>query len=150
MGPRALGNRSILADARNPKMKDLVNSKIKFREEFRPFAPSVLEENSKDWFGNNQPSPYMMFTFDVLKPDVPAVTHVDNSARIQTINETENLLYYRLLKVFKEKTGYPMVLNTSFNVMGEPIVCSPNDAIRTFLNSGLDYLVISNYIVSKS
>lgn len=150
MGPRALGNRSILADARNPKMKDLVNSKIKFREEFRPFAPSVLEEDSKEWFGNNQSSPYMMFTFDVLKPGIPAVTHVDNSARIQTVNETENPLYYRLLRAFKEKAGCSLVLNTSFNVMGEPIVCSPEDAIRTFLNSGLDYLIISNFIVNKS
>lgn len=149
LGPRALGNRSILADARNPRMKDLVNSRIKFREGFRPFAPSVLEEYASTFFSCVGKSPYMMFTYDVLSDNIPAVTHVDSSARIQTVSCKDNPLYYQLLKSFHSLTGCPVVLNTSFNVMGEPIVCSPKDAINTFLHSGLDYLVIGKFIIKK-
>ncbi len=149
LGPRALGNRSILADARNPRMKDLVNSRIKFREGFRPFAPSVLEEYASTIFSCVGKSPYMMFTYDVLSDNIPAVTHVDSSARIQTVSCKDNPLYYQLLKSFHSLTGCPVVLNTSFNVMGEPIVCSPKDAINTFLHSGLDYLVIGKFIIKK-
>jgi len=149
LGPRALGNRSILADARNPRMKDLVNSRIKFREGFRPFAPSVLEEYAPTIFSCEGKSPYMMFTYDVLSDNIPAVTHVDFSARIQTVSYEDNPLYYKLLKSFHSLTGCPVVLNTSFNVMGDPIVCSPKDAIDTFLHSGLDYLVIGKFIIKK-
>ena len=149
LGPRALGNRSILADARNPKMKDLVNSRIKFREGFRPFAPSVLDEYAQLLFGCDGSSPYMMFTYNVATNNLPAVTHVDSTARIQTVSEKDNPLYYLLLKCFHDQTGCPVLLNTSFNVMGEPIVCTPQDAINTFLKSGLDYLVIGNFIINK-
>lgn len=149
LGPRALGNRSILADARNPKMKDLVNSRIKFREGFRPFAPSVLDEYAQLLFSYDGSSPYMMFTYNVATNNLPAVTHVDSSARIQTVSEKDNPLYYLLLKCFHDQTGCPVLLNTSFNVMGEPIVCTPQDAINTFLKSGLDYLVIGNFIIKK-
>lgn len=149
LGPRALGNRSILADARNPKMKDLVNSRIKFREGFRPFAPSVLEEYAQPFFGCDGSSPYMMFTYNVATNNIPAVTHVDSTARIQTVSEKDNPLYYLLLKCFFDLTGCPVLLNTSFNVMGKPIVCTPQDAINTFLKSGLDYLVIGNFIIKK-
>lgn len=149
LGPRALGNRSILADARNHEMKELVNSKIKFREEFRPFAPSVLEEYAQPLFGCKRTSPYMMFTYDVASADIPSVTHVDSTARIQTVSQKENPLFYLLLRYFYTLTGCPVLLNTSFNVMGEPIVCTPKDAIKTFLNSGLDYLVIGYFIVKK-
>ena len=149
LGPRALGNRSILADARNPKMKDLVNSRIKFREGFRPFAPSVLDEYAQLLFGCDGSSPFMMFTNNVATNNIPAVTHVDSTARIQTVSEKDNSLYYLLLKCFHDLTGCPVLLNTSFNVMGEPIVCTPQDAINTFLKSGLDYLVIGNYILKK-
>lgn len=149
LGPRALGNRSILADARNPKMKDLVNSRIKFREGFRPFAPSVLEEYVKPLFSCDRNSPYMMFTYHVATNNLPAVTHVDYTARIQTVSEKDNPLYHLLLKCFYDLTGCPVLLNTSFNVMGEPIVCTPQDAINTFLKSGLDYLVIGNFIIKK-
>lgn len=149
LGPRALGNRSILADARNPKMKEIVNSRIKFRESFRPFAPTVLEEYAQQFFDCKNNSPYMMFTYDVAATDMPSVTHVDSTARIQTVSQKDNQLYYLLLKHFHALTGCPVVLNTSFNVMGEPIVCTPNDALKTFLNSGLDYLVIGHFIVKK-
>lgn len=149
LGPRALGNRSILADARNPQMKDLVNSRIKFREGFRPFAPSVLEEYASTIFSCEGKSPYMMFTYDVLSHNIPAVTHVDSSARIQTVSYEDNPLYYHLLTSFHNLTCCPILLNTSFNVMGEPIVCSPKDAINTFLNSGLNYLVIGKFIIKK-
>lgn len=149
LGPRALGNRSILADARRPEMKDMVNSRIKFRESFRPFAPSVMAEYSHDYFAGCGESPFMMFTYPVRVSTLPAITHVDSSARIQTVSEEENALYYRLLKSFYNMTGCPVILNTSFNVMGEPIVCTPQDAINTFKKSGLDYLVIGNFIVRK-
>ncbi len=148
-GPRALGNRSILADARNPKMKEMVNSRIKFREAFRPFAPSVTADDASIIFNECQNSPYMMFTYQVNSKVLPAITHVDNSARVQTVSFKDNPRYHTLLESFKEITGCPVVLNTSFNIMGEPIVMSPQDAINTFNNSGLDYLIIGNFIVEK-
>lgn len=149
LGPRALGNRSILADARNPEMKDMVNSRIKFREAFRPFAPSVMEEYADSCFAGCIKSPYMMFTYPVTTKILPATTHLDETARVQTVSESDNPKYYKLLKTFKTLTGCPAILNTSFNVMGEPIVCTPSDAIATFKKSGLDYLVIGNFIVKK-
>lgn len=145
-GPRALGNRSILADPRRKEMKDIVNARVKFREAFRPFAPIVMEEYAADYFEYSN-SPYMMFTTNVLKVNIPAVTHVDGTARIQTVKRSDNAHIHSLLEAFRQKTGVPVLLNTSFNVMGEPIVCSPEDAIHTFLNSGIDLLVINNYIV---
>ena len=149
LGPRALGNRSILADARNPEMKDMVNSRIKFREAFRPFAPSVMEEYADSYFAGCIKSPYMMFTYPVKTKILPATTHIDETARVQTVSESGNPKYYKLLKTFKALTGCPAILNTSFNIMGEPIVCTPSDAIATFQKSGLDYLVIGNFIVKK-
>lgn len=149
LGPRALGNRSILADARNPEMKDMVNSRIKFREAFRPFAPSVMEEYADSYFAGCIKSPYMMFTYPVTTKMLPATTHIDGTARVQTVCESDNPKYYNLLRTFKALTGCPAILNTSFNVMGEPIVCTPSDAIATFKKSGLDYLVIGNFIVKK-
>lgn len=149
LGPRALGNRSILADARNPEMKDMVNSRIKFREAFRPFAPSVMEEYADSYFAGCIKSPYMMFTYPVTAKILPATTHIDETSRVQTVSETDNPKYYKLLKTFKALTGCSAILNTSFNVMGEPIVCTPSDAIATFKKSGLDYLVIGNFIVNK-
>ncbi|OGC91225.1 MAG: hypothetical protein A2142_07705 [candidate division Zixibacteria bacterium RBG_16_48_11] len=151
-GPRALGNRSILADPRDPAMKDLVNKKIKFREEFRPFAPAVLEERVSDYFDINCPSPYMLLVAQVRedkKNQIPAVTHVDGSARIQTVSQKQNPLFYALLKEFKKLTGCPVLLNTSFNLKGEPIVCTPQDAYSTFIRSGLDYLIMGNFILDK-
>ncbi|MDO4159100.1 MAG: carbamoyltransferase C-terminal domain-containing protein, partial [Prevotellaceae bacterium] len=134
-GPRALGNRSILADARNAHMKDIVNSKVKFREEFRPFAPVVLQEKAHEYF-NCPTSPYMMFTTQVSTNAnlIPSVTHVDNSARVQTVTRRENERLYNLLIAYEQITGIPILLNTSFNVMGEPIVCNLHDAILTFLS----------------
>ena len=148
-GPRALGNRSILADARKPEMKDKINSLIKFRESFRPFAPAVISELCGRNFDLNIDSPYMMFTCGVREGELPAVTHVDNSARVQTVKKSENPKFYELLNSFYKLTGCPVLLNTSYNVMGEPIVCSPADAISTFYNSGLEYCVIGNYIIKK-
>lgn len=149
-GPRALGNRSILADARSADMKEIVNSRIKFREEFRPFAPVVLQEKASEYFTCSD-SPYMMFTAQVIKNAnlIPAVTHVDNSARVQTVSRRNNERLYNLLIAYEHSTGVPVLLNTSFNVMGEPIVCTPLDAMHTFLSSGLDILVINNFIISK-
>lgn len=149
LGPRALGNRSILADARNPEMKDMVNSRIKYREAFRPFAPSVMEEYADSYFAGCIKSPYMMFTYPVTTKILPATTHIDETARVQTVSESDNPKYHELLKTFKALTGCPAILNTSFNVMGEPIVCTPSDAIATFKKCGLDYLVIGNFIVKK-
>lgn len=148
-GPRALGNRSILADARNPEMKDKINSLIKFRESFRPFAPAVISELCDQYFDLNIDSPYMMFTCGVKGDKLPAITHVDNSARVQTVKKSENPKFYELLNSFYKLTGCPVLLNTSYNVMGEPIVCSPVDALSTFYNSGLEYCVIGNYIIKK-
>lgn len=149
-GPRALGNRSILADPRVFSMKDRVNAKVKYREAFRPFAPVVTQDDASHFFEDSN-SPFMMFTTQVRIDTtlIPAVTHVDNTARIQTVTETSNIRLYKLLKAFENYSKIPILLNTSFNVMGKPIVCTPIDAIKTFKASGLDILVINNYIVKK-
>jgi carbamoyltransferase len=171
-GPRALGARSILGDPRAPTMQRNLNLKVKYRESFRPFAPSVLRENVSDWFELDSDSPYMLLVSGVRKdrcrsmtPDeiglfgidklniarseIPAVTHVDYSARIQTVHANTNPLFHRLLTRFKEKTGCPVLVNTSFNVRGEPIVCTPEDAFRCFMGSELDLLVVGNCILKK-
>ncbi len=148
-GPRALGNRSILADARNPKNQDRVNLKIKFRESFRPFAPSVLEEDAKAWFALALPSPYMLLVAQTKTKKVPAVTHVDGSARIQTVSRRTNPFYWDLINLFKEKTKVPVIINTSFNQRGEPIVCSPKDAFACFLRTDMDYLAIGSFLLDK-
>ncbi|HTY38016.1 MAG TPA: carbamoyltransferase [Bacteroidota bacterium] len=150
-GPRALGNRSILADARNPRNQSVVNLKIKFRESFRPFAPTVLEERTKDYFEFDRPSPYMLFVANV-RPDrrtIPSVTHVDGSARLQTIARDQNPLYYDLIAEFDRQTGCPVIINTSFNVRGEPIVCTPADAWRCFMRTEMDILVMGSFIIEK-
>ena len=150
-GPRALGNRSILADARNPENKDVVNLKIKFRESFRPFAPTVLEERIAEYFEIDRPSPYMLLVAPVRegKRVIPSVTHVDHSARIQSINRRQNPLYYDMIKEFERRTGVPVIINTSFNVRGEPIVCTPDDAYRCFMRTHMDYLVLGPYLLDK-
>jgi carbamoyltransferase len=171
-GPRALGNRSILADARNTEMQKKLNLKIKYRESFRPFAPCVLVEDASIYFELNHQSPYMLFVTDVnkdrlinnkksnlhiglinqineIRSDIPAVTHVDNSARVQTVDKEQNSLMHKLLLEFKSLTGSSVLVNTSFNVRGEPIVCSPEDAFLCFMNTEMDYLVIENYIFDK-
>jgi len=147
-GNRALGNRSILADPRNPDIKDIINSTIKMREDFRPFAPSVLEEYYKDYFDTNQTSPYMSRIMPVTSDVIPGVTHVDGTARIQTVQRDFNPRYYDLINTFYTLTGVPMLLNTSFNCQ-EPIVETPQDAVNTFKNCGLDLLVIKDYIITK-
>ncbi len=170
-GPRALGNRSILGDPRSAEMQSKLNLKIKFRESFRPFAPSVLSESAGDFFELNQPSPYMLITAPValakrlnvednnnwgieklklVRSIIPAVTHVDYSARIQTVDGVANPRYYNLLKAFNNLTNCPVIINTSFNVRGEPIVCSPADAYRCFVRTGMDVLVLGNYVLLKS
>jgi carbamoyltransferase len=150
-GPRALGARSIIADARNPENKTVVNLKIKFRESFRPFAPTVLEEKCNEWFELDIPSPYMLLVADVRegKRTIPAVTHVDQSARIQTVNEKEHRRYYHLIKRFDEKTGCPLIINTSFNVRGEPIVCKPDEAYTCFMRTNMDVLVLDKFVMYK-
>jgi carbamoyltransferase len=148
-GPRSLGNRSIIADARNRENWQKVNLKIKFRESFRPFAPSVLEDKAQDYFELSVPSPYMLLVAPVKNTNIPAVTHVDNSARVQTVNRIQNPMYYDLIDVFYKKTGCPVIINTSFNVRGEPIVCSPKDALLCFLNTFMDVLVLGPFIVYK-
>jgi carbamoyltransferase len=150
-GPRALGARSILADARNPNNFSRVNLKIKFRESFRPFAPTVLIEKAKEYFDFDQPSPYMLFVAQVKnnKRIIPAVTHVDGSARLQTLERDDHPLYYDLITEYERVTGCPILINTSFNVRGEPIVCTPFDAIKCFLRTNMDYLVIGSYIINK-
>jgi carbamoyltransferase len=150
-GPRALGSRSILADARNPENKDVVNLKIKFRESFRPFAPSVLEERIADWFEIDRPSPFMLLVAPVReeKRIIPAVTHVDHTARIQSVSRGQNDLYYDLIREFERRTGVPVIINTSFNVRGEPIVCTPEDAYRCFMRTRMDYLVLGPYLLDK-
>jgi carbamoyltransferase len=172
-GPRALGARSILGDPRSPTMQRNLNLKIKYRESFRPFAPAVLREDVAEWFEFDSDSPYMLIVADLRKDrrcsmtpeqqalfgieklnlvrsDIPAVTHVDYSARIQTVHANTNPLFYRLLKRFKEKTGCPVLVNTSFNVRGEPIVCTPEDAFRCFMGNELDLLVIGNCVLHKT
>jgi carbamoyltransferase len=152
-GPRALGNRSILANPCNEKMQEIVNSKIKFRESFRPFCPSVLEEDKNLYFtGKPEVAPYMNITFSTTvfaKNEIPAVCHIDNTARIHTVNEKQNPLFYKLLVELKKINGHGVVLNTSFNLSHEPIVCSPQDAIASFFASGLDALFINNFLISK-
>lgn len=171
-GPRALGNRSILADARNPEMQAKLNIKIKFREGFRPFAPSILAERVNDYFELEEDSPYMLLVADVVKSkrkniqegkeklwgieklnivrsEVPAITHVDYSARIQTVHRETNERYYLLLKSFEELTGCPVLINTSFNVRGEPIVCTPEDAYNCFMRTNIDFLLLGNYLIDK-
>ena len=147
-GNRALGNRCILADPRNPKIKDIINHTIKKREDFRPFAPAVLEEHYKEYFDTNSPSPYMSRICKVKSDKVPGITHRDNTARIQTVNKQFNEKFYNLINEFYKITGIPMLLNTSFNCH-EPIVESPEDAIRTFKKTELDILVINNWIIRK-
>jgi carbamoyltransferase len=172
-GPRALGNRSILGDARNPEMQKKLNLKIKYREGFRPFAPSVIAEDAAEYFNLNTPSPYMLLVAPVkelrrtklpdsytslplmerlyhLRSDIPAVTHVDFSARVQTVHKETNPKYYLLLEKFKALTGYSVVVNTSFNVRGEPPVCTPADAYKCFMRTEMDYLVIGNYLLAKT
>jgi carbamoyltransferase len=172
-GPRALGARSIIGDARNPKMQSVMNLKIKYRESFRPFAPSVLRERVSDYFELDTDSPYMLLVAPVLekrritptqeeqslwgidllnvpKSDIPAATHVDYSARIQTVHEKTNPRYYKLLKAFEAKTGCGVLVNTSFNVRSEPIVCSPEDAYRCFMRTAIDILVLENCLLYKA
>ena len=150
-GPRALGNRSILADARNPENQSRVNLKIKFRESFRPFAPAVLLERASEYFEPGTASPYMLLTAQVRdeKRHIPAVTHVDGSARLQTVAHEENPLFHDLLREFDRQTGCPVIINTSFNVRGEPIVCTPHDAMKCFLRTDMDYLVIGSFLLNK-
>jgi carbamoyltransferase len=151
-GPRSLGDRSIIADARNKENWQKVNLKIKFRESFRPFAPTVLEEKVSEWFDLDRESPYMLLVADTLpekRKEIPAVTHVDGSARIQTIRRDQNPRYYDLIKAFETKTGCPVIINTSFNVRGEPIVESPKDALNCFLHTHMDYLVLGNFLIRK-
>jgi carbamoyltransferase len=149
IGPRALGHRSILADPRDPGMKDRLNERVKFREWFRPFAPSVLAERSQEWFGIAD-SPYMLRAAPVLQPGVPAITHVDGTARVQTVAREDNPAYHRVIATFHELTGVPMVLNTSLNVKGEPIVETPDDALDALLGSGLDCLVAPGWVIAKA
>ena len=171
-GPRALGGRSILGDPRSEKMQKELNLKIKFRESFRPFAPSVLKEEVSNWFDLNEDSPYMLLVANIKKElqipmtksqeslfgieklnikrsKIPAITHVDYSARIQTVKKDTNLIYYKLIKRFNEITGCPILINTSFNIRGEPIVCSVEDAFKCFMGTNLDILVIENYVLYK-
>lgn len=151
-GPRSLGNRSIIADARNKENWQKVNLKIKFRESFRPFAPTVLEDRAAEYFALDRESPYMLLVADVhpeKREVIPAVTHVDGSARIQTIRRDQNPRYYDLIKTFADKTGCPVIINTSFNVRGEPIVESPTDALNCFLHTHMDYLVLGNCLLRK-
>ncbi len=152
MGPRALGARSILADPRSPHMKDILNARVKHRESFRPFAPAVPEHLASEWFEVDRPSPYMLFVVPVRpekREQVPAITHVDGTARLQTVGRASNPLFFDLLEAYGATTGVPVILNTSFNVMGEPIVCSPDDAVRCFLSTGIDDLVLGSYLVTK-
>ena len=147
-GNRALGNRSILADPRNPDIKDIINHTIKQREDFRPFAPAILEEHYKEYFDTNSPSPYMSRIVKVKSNKIPGITHVDNTARIQTVNREFNEKFYDLINEFYKITGIPMLLNTSFNCQ-EPIIETPQEAIRTFNITELDILVINNYVIRK-
>ena len=149
-GPRALGNRSILADPRNAKMKDILNEKIKHRESFRPFAPSILEEHTSEYFELDIPSPYMLLVAKVKKPDkIPAVTHVDGTGRLQTVSRKANPLYYDLINEFYKLTGVPVIVNTSMNVKGEPIVNTPSQTYAMLQKTEMDYLVMGNFLISK-
>jgi carbamoyltransferase len=149
-GPRSLGSRSILADARNEENWKRVNLKIKFRESFRPFAPAVLAEKASDWFDIDRESPYMLLVCRVKEGrKIPAVTHVDQSARLQTVTRDAHPAFYDLLSRFDERTGCPLLINTSFNVRGEPIVCSPEDAYLCFMRTNMDVLALGNQILLK-
>jgi len=151
-GDRALGNRSILADPRVPEMKDRVNDTIKYREPFRPFAPAMLAEAVDDWFEGASPTPFMEKAFTIRearRAAIPAVTHVDGTGRLQTVSADQNPLFHDLISAFERATGVPIVLNTSFNLKGEPIVCTPEDAIRTFYSCGLDALIVGNFLIQK-
>jgi len=172
-GPRALGGRSIIGDAQSPKMQEVMNLKIKFRESFRPFAPSVLRERVSDYFELDRESPYMLLVAPVapsqrraltdaeqqrfgmeklltLRSTIPAVTHVDYSARVQTVTETDHPVYYRTIKSFADKYGCPVIINTSFNVRGEPIVCTPEHAYLCFMRTNMDYLLLGNFLLEKT
>jgi len=152
VGPRALGNRSILANPGLDDIKDTLNLRVKFREPFRPFAPSILAEDVGEWFDYDHEAPYMLFVFDVKKDKrhlVPGITHVDGSGRLQSVDSEKNPKYHKLISEFKKHTTIPMVINTSFNIKGEPIVNTPTDAIRCFLGNGLDCLVLGDFIVKK-
>ena len=172
-GPRALGARSILGDARSPAMQSVLNLKVKYRESFRPFAPSVLREDVADWFDLDGDSPYMLLVADVVetpphphdgrgssnssasrsstfpRSEIPAVTHVDYSARIQTVHRDTNPRYHALISRFKSPTGCPVIVNTSFNVRGEPIVCTPEDAFRCFMGTEIEALALGNCYLRK-
>jgi carbamoyltransferase len=168
-GPRALGCRSIIGDARSPQMQSVMNLKIKYRESFRPFAPSVLREHVSEWFELDADSPYMLLVADVAadkrvavdaeltgldklklrRSQIPAATHVDYSARIQTVSRETNPLYWDIIEAFRKRTGCPVIVNTSFNVRGEPIVCTPADSYRCFMRTEMDYLVLENFVLSK-
>ncbi|MBN2385038.1 carbamoyltransferase [bacterium] len=152
IGPRALGNRSIVADPRQPNMKDLINQKVKHREDFRPFAPSVLEEHCATYFDSADRSPFMLQVYNVKpewQPRIPAITHVDGTARVQTVSREINPRYYELIRNFGVLTGINLVLNTSFNDNNEPIVCTPEDAVRCYLKTGLDAMALGNYYCQK-
>jgi carbamoyltransferase len=151
-GPRALGNRSILCDPRRADMKAILNAKIKRRESFRPFAPSVLAETVGEWFEEDDAVPFMMQVFQIRKEkqaQIPAVTHVDGSGRLQTVYRHSNPRYYRLIECFRDLTGVPMVLNTSFNE-NEPVVCRPQEALDCFLRTRMDFLCIGEIVISRS
>jgi len=171
-GPRALGSRSIIGDPRSPTMQSIMNLKIKYRESFRPFAPTILKEKVADYFEMNCESPYMLLVapvkqdkrrqmtpeeerlfgidkLNVIRSDVPAITHVDYTARVQTVDREDNPLYYDMIEAFYKKTGCPLVINTSFNVRGEPIVCSPEDAYKCFMRTKMDYLIMGAFLLDK-
>ena len=171
-GPRALGARSILGDPRSSEMQKTLNLKVKYRESFRPFAPAVLREHVADWFELDTESPYMLLVADVARSRrvapppgadalwgieklkvarsmIPAVTHVDDSARVQTVRRADNPLYYDIIRAFHELTGCPVIVNTSFNVKDEPIVCTPDDAYRCFMKTGMDVLVMESFVLVK-
>src|SRR3989338_6529836 len=151
-GPRALGNRSIIVDPRNPQMMDILNKRVKFREAFRPFAPSILEEYNFEYFKTDYPSPFMLMVYEAREDKrrlIPAVVHVDGTGRVQTVNRNDNPRYRRLIEEFHKITGVPVLLNTSFNIRGEPIVCTPEDAIVCFLGTDMDYLVLGDFLVNK-
>jgi carbamoyltransferase len=151
-GPRALGNRSIIADPRRDDMKDILNARIKHREKFRPFAPSILLEATGDYFDQTYPDPFMIKVYNVLpekQTEIPAVTHVDGTGRLQTVEREHSPLYWSLINAFGELTGTPVVLNTSFNE-NEPIVCTPDEAIDCFMRTKMDALVVGNHLVQKS
>jgi carbamoyltransferase len=171
-GPRALGNRSIIADPRSPAMQKTLNLKVKYRESFRPFAPSVLREHVAEWFDLGIDSPYMLLVasvaasqkrmmteaedalfgidkLNIVRSSIPAVTHVDYSARVQTVHRETNPLYHELITRFHALTGCPVLVNTSFNVRSEPIVCTPEDAFRCFMGTEIDLLVVGNAVLNK-